>query len=488
MARKARQGCWTCKHRKIGCDKTEPNCRNCIRTGRSCLGYGLRLTWPDSPDGRRKGGGSITHVLSPGHSIPRRLCGSHFLNTTYEDFALAQLGPGARSLPLGRPRCSLSIHTPLSGQDGMFLRYYESIISPMVSTTRARNSFTTEILPRALSNKSLSATALCNATLAISAFHLFSSEAALLYKSKAVWHLSKSLSSATSLALPEATETQLAACMMLFMYSVFDDKEPSWHIHLDGAKRMLDSFNSTQASLSSVFLPYWFLYYQVLKDFTRPTQESPGSGAVESLWLWQLPGPDRSWVIGYLGCSIEVFEVLSKINRMRLSSGYKDSSSPLLELTKCRNILELRLNNLLQFLDPEEEHSTTPIERARILAKAELYRLAALLYLLRVCPADGDGIARNAYLDQAHKVLDMLPVVSSPWPLFIVACESQTDEQRVIILRVLDEMEKARNIGNIHVARRIIEMFWKQKDLQGPGSRLMYWHLIDRDDKVPWFA
>ena len=36
---KVRTGCDTCKQRKIKCDETRPECRNCIKSGRACLGY-----------------------------------------------------------------------------------------------------------------------------------------------------------------------------------------------------------------------------------------------------------------------------------------------------------------------------------------------------------------------------------------------------------------------------------------------------------------
>ncbi|KAK1762019.1 hypothetical protein QBC33DRAFT_552923 [Phialemonium atrogriseum] len=31
---------------KIACDKTLPSCRNCKEKGQTCLGYGLKLSWP----------------------------------------------------------------------------------------------------------------------------------------------------------------------------------------------------------------------------------------------------------------------------------------------------------------------------------------------------------------------------------------------------------------------------------------------------------
>lgn len=70
----------------------------------------------------------------------------------------------------------------------------------------------------ALSSKDASSLALCDAMLAISAFHHLGREAALPYKLSALRRLSNSLS--VRLSSPDAIDAELAACMMLCMYSV----------------------------------------------------------------------------------------------------------------------------------------------------------------------------------------------------------------------------------------------------------------------------
>jgi len=67
--------------RKIGCDKTIPTCNNCIRTKRVCDGYGIKLQWPESGDGRRPAQEWDTYRSAAIASRPRS-GGYHFLNTT----------------------------------------------------------------------------------------------------------------------------------------------------------------------------------------------------------------------------------------------------------------------------------------------------------------------------------------------------------------------------------------------------------------------
>ncbi|KAF7557826.1 hypothetical protein G7Z17_g373 [Cylindrodendrum hubeiense] len=49
QGRKARtktfSGCWTCRAKHVKCDETRPTCKRCQRSGLTCEGYGVRLSW-----------------------------------------------------------------------------------------------------------------------------------------------------------------------------------------------------------------------------------------------------------------------------------------------------------------------------------------------------------------------------------------------------------------------------------------------------------
>jgi hypothetical protein len=87
----------------------------------------------------------------------------------------------------------------------------------MISTVQIDNGFRVDLLPTALTRRDPSASALCNAMMAVSAFHNWGAEAALPYKSQARNALSESLSNFNS--DPEVLQTQAAASMMLCVYS-----------------------------------------------------------------------------------------------------------------------------------------------------------------------------------------------------------------------------------------------------------------------------
>ena len=106
----------------------------------------------------------------------------------------------------------------------------ERNITVMISTTHAPNGFRSDLLPMALSARDESSNALCNAMLAVSAYHISGSEAALPYKTNAVRSLYDSLGSNMfdgseqgaygDTSKQEIIDTQIAASMMLCVYSV----------------------------------------------------------------------------------------------------------------------------------------------------------------------------------------------------------------------------------------------------------------------------
>lgn len=151
--------------------------------------------------------------------------------------------------------------------------------------------------------------------------------------------------------------------------------------------------------------------------------------------------------------------------------------------------LQDRLFRLKQQLPSDSEQHAVK-EQTKIQLTAELYRIAAVLYLRSVCPNVDATNQTPAWLEQAFRVLAGLEICTSPWPLFVVACESQTDAQRIEILRALDRMDQDRKIGNVFVLRSLIENFWKQQDLQADGDRvkpLRWWELMNFDTAAPWF-
>ncbi|KAI1823435.1 fungal-specific transcription factor domain-containing protein [Xylaria intraflava] len=487
------QGCWTCKKRKIGCDRSYPACNNCRRTGRECLGYGIRLAWPDQPDGRRRGGRIPPCAVHRSPHNPANY-GKHFLNMTYSD--LMQTGKGLMVLNEllllhndQRPVRSMPLLPNLRERDAYLLDYYRTKLSRMISTVDVRNGFRDDLIPMALVSGGKASEGLRNAMLAVSAFHLWGPEQALSYKVEAIASLVSSLSTESS----GTTETQLATSMMLCVYNVFDETEGHWGLHLYGAQKILHQLAALRGGhLAYSFLYTWFLYHEVLGGFSQPLKQWPHGPA--SLQLLQDTNFDTSMIIGSLGCSVEVMEIISCVNQRRAAEMRCDSHALLSQGVVNKNneykILASRLESLTQRLDPRVAEHLSQHDRVRTLATAELYRIATFLYLLRVFSPETPPDPKPVYLKEALRILANLKLCTSPWPLFVIACETENDDQRISILQALDLMDQERHIGNVFVLRHIIESFWKQQDLQadsGRASNLKWWDTIDANLTVPWF-
>ncbi|KAJ0116865.1 n-terminal fungal transcription regulatory domain-containing protein [Diaporthe amygdali] len=492
IARQANQGCWTCKKRKIGCDKGLPSCNNCVRTGRECMGYGLRLVWPDIPDGRRK-----SPKLSLQHSHGQLQAsglyyGEQFLNISFDD--IEQNRQDVSTLTLqdhhARPQQALTLHPDLMGHESDLLSYYERKIARMISTVDANNGFRLQLLPIAMSGSNFAARGLRSAILALSAFHRHGSGAALPYKIQALRLLSHSLEKESYVDVP--IESQLAASMMLCVYNVFDEGEGKWHLHLNGSRSLLHRYAEMRGgTLDYDFLNTWFLYHEILGCFSQPHKHNYEGAS--SLDLLQGSDCDKTVIIGSLGCSVEIMEIIHHINQLRYPAGQKfhdkvgRSELPSVMWT-CQGLQD-RLSRLKQQLPPEYAiHSIR--ERTKVQVTAELYRIAAVLYLRAVCPNIDATNQTPLWLEEGFRLLSSLEICTSPWPLFVIACESQVDDQRITILRTLDRMDADRKIGNVFVLRNLIEKYWKQQDLQADGDRakpLKWWELMSFDTAAPWF-
>lgn len=205
------------------------------------MGYGLRLVWPDIPDGRRKSPKlSLQHHTHGQLQASGLYYGQQFLNISFDD--IEQNRQDVSTLTLqdhhARPQQALRLHPDLVGHEVELLAYCELSVPPcdsppgpltkpsdehkisrMISTVDSNNGFRHELIPIAVNGPSFAAKGLRMAILALSAYHRYGLGAALPYKIQALRLLSHSLDQESFADLPPI-ESQLAASMMLCVYNV----------------------------------------------------------------------------------------------------------------------------------------------------------------------------------------------------------------------------------------------------------------------------
>ncbi|KAF2001723.1 hypothetical protein P154DRAFT_489655 [Amniculicola lignicola CBS 123094] len=481
----------TCLERKVGCDRALPECVNCTRSKRLCKGYHLKLAWPDKVDGRRKQKKyQALQIESPATYITQDGSFS-FLNTTFNDLKSAKVNvqeiveadTQVDSLTIAPP---MPLHPSIPGLkgEGLYLSYWDSVLARMITTIDDNtNGFRFELMPMALSSSDTSSQSLLQATLALSAFHLGRPDEALRHKVRAIKSLSQSFQGGNVSKL-----VQMSACMMLCVYSVFDASDTTWNLHLQGARTITKTLSrEEQESPAMQFLTSWFDYHDVFSSYSYASEVDPQMINVQIV----LPGADFSnrKVIGLLGCSTELLKLISCINQLRALNTGVQRNTP--EMLNHSLQIRKRLQSLSQEIHIAYGEATVTIDHDRITLTAELYRIAALLYLYEVAPPQAvpehavESLVRECFI-----TLGQLEVCTSPWPLFILACNVTSDVDRLKTLGIIKTAEQKRHIGNYRLIKGIIEAVWKQQDLvvDEKNPRQIDWRkLIRPNSAVPSF-
>ena len=190
---------------------------------------------------------------------------------------------------------------------------------------------------------------------------------------------------------------------------------------------------------------------------------------------------------------MELMNIISTIQDVILERGSREAPR-----YQNETILQLkqRLQNLRQFLVPHG--ATVPMagDKSKAFDTAELYRVAAMIFLERACR----GISRSdpeieRLVGSGLKLLESLQGYAATWPLFIVACEAETDEHRNIALDSFEASAKARKAGNISWVQELVEAVWKQDDLSTYSSvpadtvqLLRYRSVISASGQLPNFT
>lgn len=189
-------------------------------------------------------------------------------------------------------------------------------------------------------------------------------------------------------------------------------------------------------------------------------------------------------IVVSVGCSMQVLECISSINQ--LATKLEQSSSDVLREIIIGHAEELEnwLANLVQTPAVFEDVNTGHLDTTRIKNTVELYRLGALVYLHRSAlhtPTRSPKM-QNIVRASLH-ILKQTGICTSPWPLFIIACEVVCDSDRLQIMSTIEAMQQKRWIGNVDLIRGIIESVWKQIDLEEDskarvGGKQLEWKAI----------
>lgn len=150
-------------------------------------------------------------------------------------------------------------------------------------------------------------------------------------------------------------------------------------------------------------------------------------------------------------------------------------------------MLDQRIESLAIVQVPEKSCSSDT-------SVAKLYQIATRIYLARASQNDWTPSAGlNSLIDDAFAIPNKVTPCVHFFPLFILACEAQTDEQRTTILDLIDRAERDVRVRSMKVLRAGIQSIWVQQDLYADSDLLVNYlgiisSAVSSSNTVPSFA
>ncbi|KAL6898715.1 fungal-specific transcription factor domain-containing protein [Trichoderma evansii] len=481
--------CWNCRQQKIACDKTQPHCNNCVKKGRKCLGYGLKLSWPRQGDERRSASLHKKHFI-----IPVRSKEAIFIHATSEDVRASQenaLARYERSM-VGERWCVRQPNFNMAKLDPFLATNTWSPVARILSSSNRNDELYGLLVRMAFQDDSLPSLASRYAISALSYQHLSMEKAAVMHQMAAI----RALQTAIETASPAECMQMMAASMLLNIYETmnFDTSDLNWAIFFCGTKRLANMITKQHDTYfgDEAMIIDWIFYHDAMYKFSirhwrKRNHDQIHLAGQRKVLSKAVFSPERQTIVPILGCSLELLDLLCQVVDNVHEPGHPDYLSE--SHLKTVRSLEIRLKYLEQRQAAVLQSDTKEVSQET--QTAELFRLGAIIYLLRMAKGEPENskCLANA-MDMAFKILNEIEYCDRPWPLFIIGLESRTEEHRTRMLKVLENSVKRRPLGSMNLVKRMVPDAWTQRDLREVPIQpfTLYEMIIGRNRVTPCFT
>ncbi|KAF4453724.1 Arginine metabolism regulation II [Fusarium albosuccineum] len=483
-------------YRKVLCDRTLPACTRCVLSGRTCEGYGTRLSWPRENDARRsmigpappEQSGAVVRPdlrLVNASSWDIQLHGLVAAPTGHVDVSLAapqRLPVQTLGTPPSGPPQALQrlLNTSIPWTDLLHDSVERSLFEYFVHeasfsiTTFGHDAFKIrETLIRMALVNTPSSTAILKSALALASFHRDNPTSQTTgLKISALRALAASTGGTIG---PAESMCHVAAGMILCTLEFHQTSAVSshWLWYVCGSKTIIKTARLDEMTQTIDFtaLVGWVHYCDVMARFSlrhwKPnfnlfegdpsnvTFEAFKPGVCADVQPANLVGPPH-----------EILYVLSEV--FDTVVGPSDARFETEDYREYLKVLEWRLRSI-RTTEPDNQVmiGTTSPDFSTVI---ELFQLAALVYLRRasagIFPVNS---FHDQWVDRAFRLIAELPTCQWPFPLFVLGCEAHTDEQRLTILDCIARTEGSLRFRNLEPVKRIIQAVWVQNDLFDKG-------------------
>lgn len=259
----------------------------------------------------------------------------------------------------------------------------------------------------------------------------------------------------------------------------------AWTVYLCGAKHVLQSSAERSALSQSYEVIFeWIIYHETMflfsqlywtrkgsKPFCRKRistifrrRSGLGKGIVSGLKALSSSFTEYVFLqeADVTGCDPNILDTISKIfDTLMGEEGLPPSwQTYLLELEG-----QLRMR-ILEPLDSDIVPGTTSWMHAVTM----LHCLTTVLWINRsVRGYCGTEATHQNLVTQGVKILAQMKTCDLPWPLFIIAGETRTDEQRRIILSIIHRTRERSKTEHMNMVGELIETLWNYDDLDPDG-------------------
>ncbi|QSZ30716.1 hypothetical protein DSL72_000274 [Monilinia vaccinii-corymbosi] len=311
-------------------------------------------------------------------------------------------------------------------------------------------------------------------------------------------------------------EEILGAIMLLVYYEVLVQRGNSSivHGHLRGAMTIMDS-RPQETTPTGLFLERAFRFYDVITALSLGTPPNSTTQPTATPLHFTV-APDEAnknspldTVDTLLGLSTELWPIIHRLSHLlsyksslqaAIEDGQLSKASVLrTELESTSQAIEMALTNwkpsvvakgpsspkefskeVSEDEDTSSKYDITP-EDARmqtILNNAEAYRHSAFVYLYRTIHSH----PRSHALVQKHTKLSLIacanvvglaelchdgPMSALLWPLFVAACEAETESDRKLAAKAFGGTERRQGMQNIMRAWEVVQEVWRRVDEGG---------------------
>ncbi|KAM0261021.1 hypothetical protein ACHAQJ_002460 [Trichoderma viride] len=460
-----------------------------MKRGRQCQGYGLKLSWPRKGDERRSAS------LREGHFIiPMRSKQTVFIHATSEDVRASQDIALARydETTFGKAWLTRQPNFNMAKLDPFLATNTWSPVARLVSSSQRSDELYGLLVRMSFKDESLPSLASRYAITALSYQHLAMDKVAVMHQTRAIC----ALQTAIETAVPSECMQLMAASMLLNIYETlnFDTSDLSWSIFFCGTKRIASFVTKTDDTYfgDEALIIDWIFYHDVMYMFSIRHWREKNLDQIQlasqrKVLSKAVFSPERQNIVPILGCSLELLDLLCHVIDAVSEPGDPNHQSE--AHLKVLRSLEIRLKYLDQrqaMVSPVDSH-----EAAQEANIAELFRLATIIYLLRMAKGESENAKCVVQaINQAFEVLGQIEYCERPWPLFIVALEARTEEHRMRMMSVLEKSLKRRPLGPMNLVNKMIPDAWTQQDLRESSMDpfTLYEMIISRHRVPPCFT